>query len=237
MLRARDLVSTLAGHGRFFRFELPKLDMAPGEICVVSGPSGSGKTLLLETLGLLLRPDSGECRIRDPRFGEIEIRALWDGPAKELSLSRGRIFGFVPQTGGLVPFLTARENAALSQEAAERRDADFLEFLIERLELSDVADSRPGQMSIGQRQRVSIARALAHRPALVIADEPTSALDTGLRKIVYAALLDLANETETSVVMSSHDAEAAALRGVRRFAIESMSVEGGAVSYLRETSE
>lgn len=236
MLRARNLVSELAQPGRFFRFELRNLDVAPGDICVIAGPSGSGKTLLLETLGLLLRPKSGECRIRDPRCGEIDIRALWDGPAKLLSHARGRAYGFVPQSGGLVPFLTARENVALSQDAAERRDADFLEFLIHRLGLSDVAEAKPGQLSIGQRQRVAIGRALAHRPALVIADEPTSALDAALRETVYAALLEVANETETSVVMSSHDADAATLLGVRQFAAEARAVEGGAVGALQEMS-
>ena len=237
MLRARELVSELTQPGRFFRFELPMLDVAPGDVCVIAGQSGSGKTLLLETLGLLLRPKSGECSIRDPRCGEIDIRALWEGSARRLSRARGKVFGFVPQTGGLVSFLTVRENVALSQVAAERRDADFLEFLIERLELSDVSDSKPGQLSIGQRQRVAVGRALAHRPALVIADEPTSALDSALREIIYAALLEVAKETETAVVLSSHDSDASALSGIRLFAAKSRAVEGGAMGTLQEKSE
>ncbi|MGB0498442.1 MAG: ABC transporter ATP-binding protein [Rubricella sp.] len=235
MLAIRDLVAELTEPGRSFRMDLPELDLGRGEVCVVTGPSGSGKTLLLETLGLLLRPVSGRYTIAAGEGGGVlDIPGIWNGPRARLAQVRGRVFGFVLQSGGLVPFLTTRENIALSQGVTGRPDEGFLDVLVEILGLSAVADARPARLSIGQRQRVAIGRALAHRPALVIADEPTSALDPALRKEVYAILQTLAEETGTAIVMSSHDADAAALPGIRLFRTEASAVEGGAVSTLRE---
>ena len=200
---------TLTSGARGFTLEIPALRVAPGERVAFTGPSGTGKTLLLELLGLLRAPGAGRylAALRDG--AQTDLGALWKtrrGRAQIPPL-RGRLFGFVPQTGGLLPFLDVRGNIALSQRISARPDAELIEALIGRLGLGPVARLHPDRLSIGQRQRVSIARALAHRPRFVIADEPTAALDPENAAEAMALLFGAADETGTAVVVSSHDLE------------------------------
>ena len=206
---------------RSFRLEVPGLTLAPGEAVALAGPSGSGKTLLLELLGLLRAPADGRYVLR--RNGaERDLGALWRGGPRnpDLAAMRGRTFGFVPQTGGLMPFLTVEENVRLPQEIADRSDPGHVRGLIERLGIAEVAQQRPAQLSIGQRQRTAVARALSHRPAFVIADEPTAALDPESADGVLALLLETAKEGGSGLILSSHD-----LPRVERFGLARRRLE------------
>ena len=109
------------------------------------------------------------------------------------------------QTGGLLGFLTVRANAALAQKIAGRRDRERIGRLAERLGLGPVLDERPARLSIGQRQRAAILRALAHRPDFVIADEPTSALDPGTAEEVIDLFFSTALEEGAGVILSTHN--------------------------------
>src|SRR4051812_9044960 len=143
-----------------------------GEVVALMGPSGSGKSTLLHLLGGLLQPDVGEVELLGRRIDRLSERQRSHVRLKQL--------GFVFQFGDLVPELTGVENVELparllgaSRSAARASALDMLE----RLDVADVADRRLNEISGGQVQRIAVARALIHRPAVVLADEPTGALD------------------------------------------------------------
>jgi putative ABC transport system ATP-binding protein len=174
--------------------------VSPGEVVAIVGPSGSGKSTLLYCLSGLLAPSSGAVRFRDRCLSE-----LTDAERSDL---RCRSFGFVFQFGELVPELTLRENIALPldlvrapRDLRRRRVAE----LTERLGLNGHADRRPATVSAGQAQRAAVARAIVHRPAVMFADEPTGALDSVNADIVISALIELAREQDTAVVVVTHD--------------------------------
>ena len=180
------------------------LDLAPGTITALTAPSGSGKSTLLHIAGLLDRPSTGTVLLQ----GQDTAR-LSDGQRTSL---RGARVGFVYQFHHLLPELTARENALLpfwtqsihGQEAGERVDA-----LLERLGVAHRAAHKPAALSGGERQRVAVARALARRPALLLADEPTGNLDTASGAKVFEALLEAARVDGTAVLFATHNPELA----------------------------
>ncbi|GAB3111677.1 ABC transporter ATP-binding protein [Streptomyces calidiresistens] len=179
--------------------------VAPGEIVAIMGPSGSGKSTLLHCLAGIVPPDSGSVR-----FEGREMTTLSDA---ERSALRRSAFGFVFQFGHLVPELTCRENVALplrlngvARREAERRADEWLE----RLEVHDVADHRPGTVSGGQGQRVAVARALVGRPRVLFADEPTGALDSLNGERVMELFTEAARTTGAAVVLVTHESRVAA---------------------------
>ncbi|GGH21295.1 putative ABC transport system ATP-binding protein [Cribrihabitans marinus] len=208
---------SLGVRGRGFEVQVAELEIAPGHAVALTGESGSGKTLVLELLGLLRAPGPGmayTCAGQD-------LAGLWAaGPrSAALARSRGRVFGFVPQTGGLVPFLTVADNIALPQRLTGRVDTGWCATLIDRLGLDGTAGLYPGDLSIGQRQRTAIARALAHRPPVVIADEPTAALDPARADAVLALLLETAQEGGSTLILSSHDTPRLERLGIDRLSL------------------
>lgn len=226
----------LSDGDRAFSLIVPELALAPGQTVALTGASGSGKTLLLEMLGLLRAPGRGtEYLWRDASSGTRDLAALWAGGPRnaELAAFRGRLFGFVPQTGGLMPFLNVMENVALPQQVTGREDVGWCRTLIERLGLGEVAGQLPARLSIGQRQRTAIARALAHRPPFVIADEPTAALDPDSADEVLSLLLETASEGGSGVILSSHDIERMARFGIERLVLATRTApDGTALSEL-----
>ncbi|MFG2210004.1 ABC transporter ATP-binding protein [Streptomyces sp. NPDC048638] len=176
-----------------------------GEVVAVMGPSGSGKSTLLHCLAGIVTPDSGTVR-----YGPHDLTRLNDTRRSALRRSD---FGFVFQFGQLVPELTALENVALPQRlnGTRRKDAEkqAREWL-ERLEVTEVADKRPGEISGGQGQRTAVARALVTRPRVVFADEPTGALDSLNGERVMALLTDAARDTNAAVVLITHEVRVAA---------------------------
>jgi putative ABC transport system ATP-binding protein len=176
-----------------------------GEVVAVMGPSGSGKSTLLHCLAGITNPDSGHVRYQG--------RELNTMPDRERSALRRGKFGFVFQFGQLVPELTCLENVALPlrMERVRRREAErrAMEWL-ERLEVTDVAGKRPGEVSGGQGQRVAVARALVSNPRVIFADEPTGALDSLNGERVMRLLTQAARESQAAVVLVTHEARVAA---------------------------
>ncbi|GIT87561.1 ABC transporter ATP-binding protein [Roseobacter sp. OBYS 0001] len=205
-----DLTVTLGDAERRFTLQAGQWSIAAGEVIGLTGPSGTGKTLLLELLGMLRAPDRGSY-IATPLTGTAgtrqEFHSFWrDANAMALCAgARAGFFGFVPQAGGLLPFLTVTENVEITQRIAQRPDESWLKALLGELGLNQIAHLRPGALSIGQRQRVAIARALAHRPFCVIADEPTAALDPENAQAAMGLLIEAARAGGTATLLSSHD--------------------------------
>ncbi|GGR69347.1 ABC transporter ATP-binding protein [Streptomyces aureoverticillatus] len=177
----------------------------PGEIVAVMGPSGSGKSTLLHCLAGIVRPDAGEITYNGQLLTGMSDTAL--------SALRRSEFGFVFQFGQLVPELTCLENVALPLRlnGTKRKDAERTALTwMERLEVDDVRDKRPGQASGGQGQRVAVARALVTNPRVLFADEPTGALDSLNGERVMELLTDAARSTHAAVVLVTHETRVAA---------------------------
>ncbi len=181
------------------------VQVRPGEVLALLGASGSGKSTLLHCLAGILTPSAGEVHYRGQRLDD-------QSDAIRSALRRSD-FGFVFQFGSLVPELTALENVALPLQLAgrKRRDAEAVAVgWLERLEVGDVADKLPGEVSGGQGQRVAVARALVAGPRIVFADEPTGALDSLNGELVMDLLIGAAREQGTSVVLVTHEPRVAA---------------------------
>jgi putative ABC transport system ATP-binding protein len=180
------------------------VDFPAGGLTAIMGPSGSGKSTLMHLLAGLDRPTSGTVVIDG-----IDLSSLDDGELTEL---RRDNVGFVFQFFNLLPVLDARENILLPLQLAGR-DPDQAHFdrLVSTMGLTDRLDHRPAQLSGGQQQRVAIARALMSEPAVVFADEPTGNLDSQSSGEVLGLLRTAVDELGQTVVMVTHDANAAAI--------------------------
>ncbi len=181
------------------------LSVKQGELIALYGPSGSGKTTLLMLMAALLHPDSGSLKL-DGR----EISALSEPEAARYRLSE---MGFVRQTLNLIPGVSAIDNAALKllgMGVRARAARTRLEPLMDRLGLEQRLHHRPEQLSMGERQRVMIARALSTEPKLVLADEPTGSLDSRRGREVLDLLAGICRERKLAVVLVTHDSQAAA---------------------------
>jgi putative ABC transport system ATP-binding protein len=174
------------------------LEVQPGTSLAVTGPSGCGKSTLLGLIAGLEAPTAGRVSI-----GDREISSLPDGQRARL---RRAEFGLVFQSDNLLPFLTAIENVSLqlAMHPAADGSVQCLELLAE-LGLADDADKLPDQLSGGQRQRVAVARALIHRPSVILADEPTGSLDTDNSAAVMDLLLGARRDSGVTLVVVTHD--------------------------------
>ena len=173
-----------------------------GRFSAIMGPSGSGKSTLMHILAGLDRPTSGTVTL-----DETELTNLDDADLTKLRRDK---LGFVFQFFNLIPVLTAEENVLLPLSiAGVKPDPEFVERLIETIGLSDRRTHRPSELSGGQQQRVAVARALASKPAVVFADEPTGNLDSKSSEEVLRLLRQAVDDFGQSVVMVTHDPEAA----------------------------
>jgi putative ABC transport system ATP-binding protein len=174
------------------------LEVREGEFMALVGPSGSGKTTFLNLVGALDVPTAGELTVLGHRIAELSKRQRAD--------LRLRSIGFVFQAYNLIPVLTAVENVEFVLELQgleERRDR--ARAVLDELGLADLADRRPSELSGGQQQRVAVARAVAARPALVLADEPTANLDGENAEILMHMMRDLRDRHGMTFVFSTHD--------------------------------
>ena len=190
------------------------IHVAAGEYVAITGPSGCGKSTLLHLVGCVDAPTSGSIV-----FEDRDVQALGEAERSRIRLTR---IGFVFQRFFLLPMLTARENIELPQAEAgvsaairRARTAELLDYV----GLANRADHLPSQLSGGEMQRTAIARALANRPALLVADEPTGELDDETCEHV-AALFDRVNTGGTAVLVVTHN-PALAARASRRLAMKS----------------
>ncbi|MGA2275298.1 MAG: ABC transporter ATP-binding protein [Bryobacteraceae bacterium] len=176
----------------------------PGEFLSVVGPSGSGKSTLFHIIGGLTPPTAGEVKV-----GGQNLAALSDGGRTRL---RRRTVGFVFQKFNLLPNLTARDNIAVARHIAglgAHPDTQFDEVL-RLLGIAGRLDHKPNALSGGEQQRVAIARAIVNHPAILLADEPTGNLDSENSKAVLEVLRDLNQRLGQTVLMITHNPEAAA---------------------------
>ncbi|MBZ5726841.1 MAG: ABC transporter ATP-binding protein [Acidobacteriia bacterium] len=180
------------------------LAVAPGEFLAVVGPSGSGKSTLFHIIGGLTPPTAGSVRVADQ-----DLAALTDAGRTNL---RKRTVGFVFQKFNLLPNLTARDNIAVARYIAgmdAKPDAQFEEVL-RLLGIAERLGHKPNALSGGEQQRVAIARAIVNHPAILLADEPTGNLDTENSKAVLEILRDLNQRLGQTILMITHNPEAAA---------------------------
>ncbi len=192
-----------------------------GDFVSIVGPSGSGKSTLLLMLGGMLSPSGGRILLDGDSLYDLE-------PDQRAAIRREKI-GFVFQTFNLVPYLSAMENVQVPLFLGGMSEPDQKEraaCLLERLGLGDRLEHKPSELSVGQQQRVALARMLANDPSLVLADEPTGSLDPETSSQAIAFLEEVNREGRT-VVMVTHDPQ------VARRARRTLRLDGGTLSFER----
>ena len=211
MVYLKGLVKMRSQCESVFELHVPHFAVSPGQMVAVIGESGCGKSTLLDMLALIMAPtrvDRFEI-IFEKLDAPLDIADLW-ARVDETALSalRRDLFGYVLQTGGLLPFLSVRQNICLP---ARIKGGEFfmsrIDALAHRLGVSGCLERMPAALSIGQRQRVAILRALAHQPRLVLADEPTAAVDKARARVIMDDMHRLARDEAVAVVVVTHDLE------------------------------
>lgn len=192
------------GEAAFQALKGVDLDIAQGDIVAIMGPSGSGKSTMMNILGCLDVPTSGEYLFRDVHVEQLD--------RDQCALLRRRYFGFVFQGYNLLPRTSALENVELPllyrREERHARHAAALAAL-ERVGLADWRHHTPAELSGGQQQRVAIARAIVTNPLVLLADEPTGNLDTERSHEIMQLIADINSESGTTVLMVTHEADMA----------------------------
>jgi len=190
-------------------FQCDQLTIAQGDYIAIVGPSGSGKTTLLSLLGGMLSPTSGAVI--------FEGRSLYELSAGQRSTIRSERMGFVFQTFNLIPYLTALQNVQIPLCLSRLKPPEQLALATRQLELFGLAERlhhRPSELSVGQQQRVALARTLVNNPKVIFADEPTGNLDPESREVVLQAF-DACHAEGRTIVMVTHDPLAASRAGQR----------------------
>lgn len=187
-----------AGENKVFALDGVSLSLEQGSFTAITGPSGSGKSTLLHLLSGLDTPTSGKVIYQN--------KNLYDYRDNQLSVLRRRRFGFVFQSYNLVRELTGWENILLPVMLDGRKaDEEYLNRVIDLLNIRNRLDHLPGAMSGGQQQRISIARALANKPGILFADEPTGNLDGKNGREVLTLLQQVSYELGITLVLVTHD--------------------------------
>jgi putative ABC transport system ATP-binding protein len=222
MIEVENLSKTFNQNGEtILALDKVNLSISQGEFVSVIGPSGSGKSTFLLTLGGLIRPTSGQVRINRTSLYEVDY--------KERARIRLLTLGFMFQTFNLIPYLTAIENVEVPMSLAgipQKEQNRKAQELLDRVGLAHRIKHRPAQLSVGERQRVALARTLANDPSIILADEPTGNLDPDLSREVIEYFKQFAEKGMT-VVMVTHDHQNAAESNPR------LQIIDGVVSELR----
>ncbi len=198
IVEARDLVKVYGNGTEVRALDGVNMRIARSEFVSVMGPSGSGKSTLLNAIGALDRPTSGQVLVNGEDLATL----------RHLDSFRARAVGFIFQLHNLIPTLTARENVEvpmMGQPVSRGERRRRAEELLTLVGLADRMGHLPNQLSGGERQRVAVARALANRPALVLADEPTGDLDSQSGAEVIALMHRLNRELGTTFIVVTHD--------------------------------
>lgn len=200
LVEFRDVVKTYGtGEGLQIAVDHVNFEIEEGEFVVILGQSGAGKSTVLNMLGGMDQPTEGTVLVAGQKVSEMND--------KQLSTYRADIIGFIFQFYNLLPSLTAYENIALTKSIVKNaRDADELLHLVG---LDHCRDKFPSQMSGGEQQRVSIARALAKNPKILLGDEPTGALDSETGVMVLELLQELCKKEGKTVILVTHNADIA----------------------------
>lgn len=218
ILKIKNLCKTYGkGNTRVEALKNINLTINEGEFAVVVGPSGSGKSTFLHIVGGVEKATSGEVIIENTVINNLN--------EKELSIMRRRKIGFVFQFYNLLPVLTAEENMVMPLLLDGKEvDKNYLEEIMDILGIKDRRDHLPSQLSGGQQQRVSIGRALANKPALILADEPTGNLDSKNSREIIELLRYSAKKYNQTLIVITHD-----LR-IAKLADRVISIEDGEIT-------
>ncbi|MGL6107016.1 ABC transporter ATP-binding protein [Romboutsia sp.] len=205
ILRVENLTKTYGeGDNKVEALKNINLSINEGEFVAIIGASGSGKSTLLHLLGGLDRPTSGKV--------VIDEKSIYDYNDEELSIFRRRKIGFIFQFFNLIPVLDVEENIELPVVLDnEKVDKNYLDEIINILNLNDRRNHLPSELSGGQQQRVSIGRALANKPSIVLADEPTGNLDSKNTRDVIELLKFTAKKFNQTLILITHDTDIATM--------------------------
>jgi putative ABC transport system ATP-binding protein len=203
--------------GESYAVALSACRLDAGDVAAIVGPSGCGKSTLLEAIGLILEPQS----VARHHLGSADLTEDLQLTSSERETRWARLrqhaLGFVPQNGGLLPFLNVLQNIELPRKLVGLQGRDpLLEQVIGRLRLEPLLNRMPAQLSIGERQRVSFVRSIAHRPGLLLADEPTAALDPILAKELFTLIVEIARELSIGALIVTHEWSLVADVGIRQ---------------------
>lgn len=214
-----------------FRLRVPKLEIHQGEAIALVGHSGCGKSTLLDMLAMTLHPDQcGQFELELEPGQRIDLADYWRRKRQnKLSQIRKRHIGYVLQTGGLLPYLSVRENIELPRKLLGLPQDDTIRSISRVLGIHRQLDKLPGLLSAGERQRVAFARALAHRPQILIADEPTASLDPITARKIMAVVMELVKGLKITMITASHDWAHVYRMEFRSLHQEARELEGGRV--------
>ncbi len=204
MLEIRNLIKSYAepSGSRLLILDIPELNIAQGEQVVLRGESGGGKTTLLHIISGIVAADSGSIRLDGTELTEFS--------ESRRDRIRADKMGYVFQTFNLLPAFTALENVRLGMTFARKKlSAERGKELLAKVGLSDRMHYRPSQLSVGQQQRVAVARALANKPRLLLADEPTANVDPSNQKRIIDLIKDVCREESVAILMVTHSDEIA----------------------------
>lgn len=241
LLKVKNLrKERLQEKGQGYALTVPKFLVNSGDKILLSGPSGSGKSTFLDMLSLVLKPDGAdEFTLTPPGRPAIDIKSLWQKGALNRLARIRRGLGYVLQTGGLLPFISARRNIELALRTEAKADDVFLEELATRLNISHLLNKLPAQLSVGERQRTAICRALIKKPLIILADEPTAALDPAHAAKVMELFMQMVDELSLTLILVTHDTrQVAGFSGFRHFIIEQNITQKAGISeaLLKEAS-
>jgi putative ABC transport system ATP-binding protein len=226
----RNVVLDRKSEGVSFRLNVPSLQIRQGEQIAVIGESGCGKSTLLDILAFIAKPSHIDSFRFRPNNSDapIDIGAYWQkNQLNQLGELRKQHIGYVMQTGGLLPYLTVRDNINLSRSVLRMKKDDTVEALARELGIARHLDKLPGTLSTGERQRVAIARGLAHQPSIVIADEPTASVDPFAAEKIMSLFMELAEDRNITVIVASHAWRHIKRLGLRRLAHHTSRSEDG----------
>ena len=182
--------------------DIPNFEIATGEQVVLIGPSGCGKTTLLHTIAGITKPDSGKVSL-----DQIELTRFSESVRDRIRADK---LGYVFQTFNLLAGFSAYENVLLGMTfASKKKSPQRAKRLLEQVELSHRMGNKPHQLSVGEQQRVAVARALANRPSLLLADEPTANVDPGNQQQIVDLIKKSCREENIALLMVTHSMEVA----------------------------
>jgi len=196
--------------GAAYRLCIERLSVRQGEKIAITGRSGCGKSTALDILGMVLKPDSAKTFALRVGNETVNLAEAWQKKRVDyLAALRRAYIGYILQTGGLLPFLTVEKNMGLTAQLGGMPDTETqnaVNTLAELLGIQRLLASYPATLSVGERQRVAIGRALAARPRILLADEPTAALDPCNASTVMRMLIEAVHAVGSTLILVTHDA-------------------------------
>lgn len=204
MLKIKDLKKSFRQPGgeRVPILDVPEYSVDKGEQAVLIGPSGGGKTTLLHIIAGITRPDSGKIQVDNVELEKYSERGR--------DLIRAKGIGYVFQTFNLLPAFSALENVMLGMTfSGMKNSSKAAKEILDRVGLSHRLQNRPGELSVGEQQRVAVARALANRPRLLLADEPTANVDPANQQQIVDLIREACEENKIAMVLVTHSMEVA----------------------------